>query len=71
MNVLSMHALIGAYSGEGEEWLGQLRTVLTRNVRYAYEVIASRFKGVSLACPQGTYMLFLHCEDWCREHGKT
>ena len=29
------------------------------------------FDGVSLAKPQGTYMLYLDCEQWCRRHGKT
>ena len=71
MNVLSMHALIGAYSPEGGEWLEQLREVLSGNINYAYDLIRSRWRGVSLQKPEGTYMLFLHCEAWCREHGKT
>ena len=71
VNVLSMHALIGAYRPEGEEWLSQLREVLSGNVNYAFDLIQARFKGVSLQKPEGTYMLFLHCEDWCRGHGKT
>ena len=71
MNVLSMHALIGAYGPEGHEWVDQLCEVLTGNVDYAYDFILQRFKGVGLAKPEGTYMLFLHCENWCKEHGKT
>ncbi len=71
MNVLSMHALIGAYSAEGQQWVDELRTVLTENVVYATEFIRTHFEGVSLMQPEGTYMLFLHCEDWCRAHGKT
>ena len=71
MNVLSMHALIGAYTEAGQAWVDELRAVLTENVRYAYEFIRSRFEGVTLMQPEGTYMLFLHCEDWCRMHGKT
>lgn len=70
-NVLSMHALIGAYKAEGKEWVDELRTVLGENVDYAYQFITSHFEGVSLAKPQGTYMLFLDCEAWCKEHGKT
>ena len=27
--------------------------------------------GVTLSRPQGTYMLFLDCEEWCKTHGKT
>lgn len=70
-NVLSMHALIGAYKEEGHEWVDELCTVIGENVEYAFEYITNHFKGVSLAKPQGTYMLFLDCEEWCREHGKT
>lgn len=71
MNVLSMHALIGAYQPEGHEWVDELRTVLTQNVEYAYQYMTEHFEGVTLAKPQGTYMLYLDCEEWCRSHGKT
>ena len=71
MNVLSMHALIGAYQPEGYEWVDELRQVLTENVDYAYHYICEHFKGVELARPQGTYMLYLDCEKWCEEHHKS
>ena len=71
MNVLSMHALIGAYQPEGHAWVDELRQVLTQNVEYAYSYITSHFQGVELSRPQGTYMLFLDCTGWCREHGRT
>ena len=71
MNVLSMHALVGAYQKEGQEWVDELRQVLSRNVDYAYNYILEHFEGISLAKPQGTYMLFLNCEEWCKKHGKT
>ena len=67
-NVLSMHALIGAYKPEGEEWVNELREVLTDNVNYAYDYITTHFKGVTLSKPQGTYMLYLDCEEWVKEH---
>ena len=69
MNVLSMHALIGAYQDEGMAWVDALCRTLDENVTYAVDFIQSRFKGVSVFKPQGTYMLFLDCEEWCREHG--
>jgi cystathionine beta-lyase len=71
MNVLSMHALIGAYKPEGQEWVDELCQVLSDNVNYAYDYICTRFKGVSLAKPEGTYMLFLDCSEWCKAHGKS
>lgn len=71
MNVLSMHALIGAYSGEGSVWVDELRSVLSENVEYAYRFICEHFEGVSLAKPEGTYMLYLDCGEWCEKHNKT
>ena len=71
MNVLSMHALIGAYSPEGMEWVDQLCGVLTENVRLAVDYFRTHFEGVSLAEPEGTYMLFPDCSQWCRDHHKT
>lgn len=71
MNVLSMHALIGAYQPEGYEWVDELREVITGNVDYAISFIEEHFEGVTLSRPQGTYMLFIDCESWCKKHGKT
>lgn len=70
MNVLSMHALIGAYKEEGQQWLDELRKVLTDNVAYACDYIENYFPGVKVSRPQGTYMLFIDCEEWCKAHGK-
>ena len=69
INMLSMHALIAAYSPEGREWLDELRQVLDNNLNYAVTFIREHFKGVKTTRPQGTYMLFLDCAQWCREHG--
>ena len=66
-----MHALIGAYGPEGEAWLEELRQVLTGNVDFACAYIREHFPGVEVSRPQGTYMLFLDCTEWCRAHGKT
>ena len=71
MNVLSMYALIGAYKPEGYEWTDQLCQVLTGNVNYACDFINEHFEGVKVLKPQGTYMLLLDCEEWCRKNGKT
>ena len=71
MNVLSMYALIGAYSDEGSDWATELCEVLTGNAAFACDYIANHFPGLSVARPQGTYMLFVDCTDWCAAHGKT
>lgn len=71
MNVLSMYALMGAYQSEGYEWVDELCQVLAENVRYASEYIQDHFPGITFSKPQGTYMLFLDCTQWCKTHGKT
>ena len=69
MNVLSMHALMGAYGAEGRAWLDELREVIAGNVDFACRYIAERFDGVALSRPEGTYMLFLDCTAWCAARG--
>lgn len=71
MNVFSMHALIGAYGQEGQEWTDELCQVLSKNVDFAWNYIRTHFEGIDCARPQGTYMLFLDCSRWCKDHGKT
>ncbi len=71
MNVMSMHALIGAYKPEGYEWVEELRQTITGNVDFACDYIASHFPGVTVSRPQGTYMLFLDCAGWLEKTGKT
>ena len=71
MNVMSMHALIGAYSPEGYEWVKELNETITGNVDFACDYIAKHFDGVTVSRPQGTYMLFIDCAQWLEQHGKT
>ncbi len=71
MNLLSMYALLGAYTDEGAAWADQLNTVLAANADYACDFIADHFEGVRVTKPQGTYMLFLDCTQWCADHGKS
>lgn len=71
MNVMSMHALLGAYTDEGREWVDELQEVLTGNIEYAVKFIDEHFPGVEVSKPEGTYMLFIDCTGWCREHDTT
>ena len=70
MNVLSMHALIGAYQPEGYQWVDELNETIRGNVDYFCDYVEEHFDGVTCARPQGTYMVFLDCTDWCKAHGK-
>lgn len=71
MNVLSMHALLGAYTAEGREWVDELLQVLDGNAEYAYEHIRNCYPGVQAARPQGTYVIFLDLTEYCRRTGQT
>lgn len=71
MNVLSQHALVGAYSAEGRAWADELNQVIAGNVDWAYGFIERHLPGVSVFRPQGTYMLFLDCSQWCERHGRS
>ena len=71
MNVLSMHALIGAYGEEGHVWVKELNETIAGNVDYICDFIAKNLPGVTVSKPQGTYMLFVDCKGWLEAHGKT
>jgi cystathionine beta-lyase len=70
-NVLSMHALIGAYSAEGRAWADELCQVLSKSAAYAYDHVVNNYPGVKMARAQATYVILLDCEQWCKEHDVT
>ena len=70
MNVLSMYALIGAYTDEGMAWVDELNLVIEENTR----VMLSFFNNVGdifSAKPQGTYMLFVDLTKWLKTNKMT
>lgn len=68
MNLLSMYALIGGYSGHGAEWVDELTQVILRNVEETLAFFAKAAPEIRIAKPQGTYMLYLDCGEWCAKH---
>ena len=68
MNVMSEHALIGAYSKMGMEWTDQLNEQISRNLDYAVEYFQTRVKGIRAKKPDGTYMLFVDCREYCEDN---
>lgn len=71
LNVLSVRTLTGAFCREGEEWAEEMISVIDENIGYACGFISENFPGVSFMRPQGTYMLFLDCGEFCRARGIT
>lgn len=71
MNVLSMHALIGAYSETGVRWKDELCGVLAENCRFAVDFINQELPGCKAVMPQGTYMVLLDCADYLKDTGRS
>lgn len=71
MNVLSMHALIGAYCTAGAVWVDELCETLSGNIAYACDFIRTHFDGVEVFHPEGTYMLFADCKEYMQKSGRT
>ena len=71
MNVLWMHAMIGAYSGEdGYEWVKSFKEAITENTAKIYEVLVNT-PGVEVAKPQGTFMVYAQFDKWLEDHNMT
>ena len=64
---------MGAYTPEGRVWVDELREVLDGQRELCRAtIIETAFPGrAASAKPEGTYMLFVDCTDWCAAHGKT
>ena len=71
MNVLSMHALIGAYTPQGREWLQQLKQVLEKNIVLADLFFKESVRGVDLRKPEGTYVIVPDFTEWCIQNKKS
>ena len=67
-NILSVHALIGAYSQQGEQWVDELCTVLKTNIDFALDALKKMAPEIQVSRPQGTYMLYLDCTEWIKNH---
>ncbi len=67
-NILSVHALIGAYR-DSAEWADEMIRTIDENIAYACRFIHEHFPRIRVMKPQGTYMLYLDCGDYCRSAG--
>ena len=69
-NVLSMHALIGAFSADGEVWANEVCQVIDKNMELMTEYLKT-VPDISFMRAQGTYMLYLDCSKWCEKYNVT
>ena len=71
MNVLWMHAMIGAYSGEdGYEWVKSFQEAITENSDLIYNTLKS-VPGIEVAKPEGTFMIYAQFDKYLEEKGMT
>ena len=51
--------------------MDELNQVLEQNMKYTYDFIKNNVEGIEVSQTQGTYMVFLHCEDYCLKNHLT
>jgi cystathionine beta-lyase len=61
-NVFGLVALEAAYS-DGKEWLNQLLRYLSGNIDYAISFAERNFRGISIARPESTFLLWCDCRN--------
>lgn len=66
-NLLSVYALIGAYTEQGEQWVNELCEVLSKNVDMAMNFF-SNYNEIEVSRPQGTYMLYLDLDKYVKKY---
>jgi cysteine-S-conjugate beta-lyase len=62
LNTVGLAACKAAYQ-YGDAWLKELRTYLRDNLDYARDFIKNRLPGIHLVEPQGTYLIWLDCNE--------
>ena len=60
INIFGMVSLEAAYR-HGAEWLDQLLAYLQGNIDYTLQFFRERLPQIKVACPEGTYLLWLDC----------
>lgn len=61
-NILSEPALVGAYDNS-EDWLNSLLIYLEENRNYVLNFIESRIPKLRAISPEGTYLVWIDCEE--------
>ncbi len=62
LNVLSVHALIGAYEG-GSEYVKVMNEYIRENQEELYDFFTNKCTGVKTHLPEGTYLMWVDIKD--------
>ena len=66
-HILSVHALINAYTDAGMAWVKELNSVLADNVKLMTEFL-KQYPSLKFAIPQATYMFYVDASQYCNKH---
>lgn len=66
LNLLSMYAVLGAYTEAGEMWRQELCQVLAGNSEIIADYFRTYIPHLQFSRPQGTYMYFVDCSAYCK-----
>ena len=66
-HLLSVYALINAYTVGGAEWVGELNSVLSNNVTLLDEFLKG-YPELKYLMPEATYMFYIDFSKYCEVH---
>ena len=66
-HLLSVYALMSAYTESGLLWVSELKEVLKTNVELMSTYLQG-IEGIKFIKPAATYMLYLDCSEYCRKN---
>lgn len=67
-NILGFEAIKAAYTPQGKEWLSQVLEYIEENIRFATDFIKTNIPKITVAKPQGTYLLWLNFREFGMDH---
>jgi cystathionine beta-lyase len=61
-NLMGQVAALAAYR-DGESWLAQVLQYLEANRDWLYQYVDRQLPGITMLCPEGTYLAWLDCRE--------
>lgn len=69
MNPMMLPAYRAAYTEEGERWLSEMMAYVQENYRATDQFFRENLPHFRAIKPQGTFILWVDCREFCREFG--
>lgn len=69
-NILSVHAAIGAYTGdEGAQYVDAMNAYIRESQIWLKKELEENLPGIRIHLPDATYLLWVNFEDYCKTKG--